>query len=65
MQSLFARELAGLDDDRADAALAAADVLTGYETYQLLTEDRGFGADEVRSVLSISLAALLTTGGTP
>jgi hypothetical protein len=64
VQTLFARELAGLDDHRADAALAAADALTSYETYQLLTEDRGFGVDEVRSVLTISLTALLTTGGT-
>jgi len=64
VQTLFARELAGLDDHRADAALAAADALTSYETYQLLTEDRSFGVDEVRSVLTISLTALLTTGGT-
>ena len=31
-----------LDDDRAEAALAAADVLTSYESFQLLTDDRGF-----------------------
>ena len=63
VRTLFAQELAALDDERAGAALAAADVLTSYETYQLLTDDRGFGVDEVRSVLTISLTALLTTGG--
>jgi len=65
VRTLFAPELAALGDDRAAAALAAADVLTSYETYQLLTDDRGFGADEVRSVLTVSLTALLTTGGSP
>ena len=64
VQTLFAPELATLDDDRAEAALASVDALTSYETYQLLTEDRGFADDEVRSVLNVSLTALLTTGGT-
>jgi len=64
VQTLFGPELAALPDDRADATLAAVDALTSYETYQLLTEDRGFGLDEVRSVLTVSLTALLTTGGT-
>jgi TetR/AcrR family transcriptional regulator, regulator of autoinduction and epiphytic fitness len=65
VRTLFAPELAALDDDRAEAALASADALTSYETFQLLTEDRGFTVDEVRSVLTISLGALLTTGGAP
>ena len=64
VRTVFAAELAALDEEQAEAALAAADALTSYETYQLLTEDRGFGVDEVRSVLTISLTALLTTGGT-
>jgi len=64
VQTLFAPELAGFDDDRADAALAAADVLTCYETFQLLTEDRGFSTEEIRTVMTVSLTAVLTTGGT-
>ena len=64
VQTLFAAELGALDDDRAEAALASVDALTSYETYQLLTEDRGFATDEIRSVLNVSLTALLSTGGT-
>ena len=47
----------------AEAALAAADVLTSFESYQLLTGDRGFAPDEVRAVLVATLTTLLTPGG--
>ena len=62
VRTLFAPELTALPDHRAMAALAAVDVLTGYETFQLLTGDRGLPTDEVHSVLVLSLTALLEPG---
>jgi TetR/AcrR family transcriptional regulator, regulator of autoinduction and epiphytic fitness len=62
VRTLFTTELTPLADDRRAAALASVDILTGYETFQLLTGDRGLSADEVRSVLTLSLTALLHPG---
>ena len=45
VRTLFAPELAAMGDGAAEAALAAADVLTTFESYQLLTVDRGFDHD--------------------
>jgi TetR/AcrR family transcriptional regulator, regulator of autoinduction and epiphytic fitness len=64
VRTLFAPELGAMDDAPAEAALAAADVLTSYESYQLLTEDQGMTPDDVRAVLTRSLTALLSPGGT-
>ncbi len=62
VRTVFAAELAALPAERASAALASVDVLTGYETFQLLTVDRGLPVDEVASVLTLSLISLLTDG---
>ena len=63
VRTLFAAELGAMDDAEAEAALAAADVVTGYEAFQLLTEDQGLDPDAVRPVLHRSLTALFTPGG--
>jgi AcrR family transcriptional regulator len=59
VRTLFAPELSAMSDGSAEAALAAADVLSGFEAYQLLTDDRGFDHDRVRAVLTASLTTLL------
>jgi len=59
LRALFATELAALPDSAAEAALAAADVLCGFESFQLLTGDQGFAVGEVRPILVANLTALL------
>jgi AcrR family transcriptional regulator len=65
VRSLFAPELTSMSDDEAEAALAAGDVLSSFESYQLLTGDQGLTVDEARSVLVGTLSALLTPGDAP
>ena len=60
VRTLFAAELASMPDGRAEAALSSADVLTSFESYQLLTGDQGFDLADARSVLIDALTALLT-----
>ena len=62
VRTLFAPELTTMADDEAEAALAAADVLTGFESYHLLTGDHGLGVERTRSILITALAVLLTPG---
>jgi AcrR family transcriptional regulator len=64
VRTLFAPELMSMNDDEAEAALATADVLASFESYQLLTGDQGLPVDEARSVLVAALAVLLTPGVT-
>jgi TetR/AcrR family transcriptional regulator of autoinduction and epiphytic fitness len=64
LRSLFAGELAAMDDDGARAALAAADVLATFEAYQLLTSDQGCSVAEAKAILGRSLSVLLSPGGT-
>jgi hypothetical protein len=52
-----------MGDDRAEWALAAADVLATYESYQLLTTDRGFPIAKAKSVVESALTLLLAPGG--
>ncbi len=59
---MFAPELSAMTDEASRATLAAADVLTGFEAFQLLTVDREFGHDEVRAVLLATLTTLLAPG---
>lgn len=59
VRSLFAAELSAMPGAEAEAALAAADVMAGFESYQLLTGDQGHGLDDVGAILTASLAALL------
>jgi len=46
----------------AEAALAAADILSGFESYQLLTGDQDLDLTAARSVLVTTLTVLLTPG---
>jgi AcrR family transcriptional regulator len=64
IRTLFAGELAAMDDDRAHSVLAAADVLATFESYQLLTTDRGFPVADAKAVMARALATLLTAGPT-
>lgn len=59
VRSLFAAELSAMPEAEAEAALAAADVLAGFESYQLLTDDQGHDLGEVQAILTASLAVLL------
>ena len=63
VRTLFTPELMSMADDDSEAALAAADVLTGFESYQLLTGDQGLTVDEAKSVLLGALVVLLTPKG--
>lgn len=63
LRSLFAPELAAMPEERAAAALAGADVLAGFESYRLLTDDQGYPADRAKEVLAEALRALLTPDG--
>ena len=62
VRSSFAAELVTMADDAAEAALAAADVLTSFESFQLLTGDQGLDMNEARSVLMATLSTLLSPG---
>ena len=62
VRTLFAPELTTMADDEAEAALAAADVLTGFESYHLLTCDHGLAVEAMRSILITALTVLLTPG---
>jgi hypothetical protein len=63
LRTLFACELAAMGDDRATSALAAADVLTAFEAYQLLTSDQGLSASEAKSAVRRALSSLLASDG--
>ncbi|MGD9704864.1 MAG: TetR/AcrR family transcriptional regulator [Acidimicrobiia bacterium] len=59
LKQLFANELATLPTARAAAVLAALDVLTSFESYQLLRTDQSLSQAECSSILVDTLAALL------
>ena len=59
VQRLFAPELAGMDEARMTSALAAADVLTSFESYQLLVEHRAMPEAQVKRVMADALTILL------
>ena len=63
VRTLFAAELTLLTDDEAEAALAAADVLASFESYQLLIGDQDLSVEEAKSILVASLTMLLARGG--
>jgi AcrR family transcriptional regulator len=56
---LFASELASRSDGDAAATLAAIDVLTSWESYHLLREDQGLGADAATAVIATGVRRLL------
>jgi len=62
ISTLFAPELAALGE-QADAALAAADVLTSFESAQLLTGDQEQSVEQSKSILTHALSALFSSGG--
>jgi len=63
LHALFSGELEAIGDARAEWALAAADVLATFESYQLLTSDQGFSLAEARTVVGRALGVLLSPDG--
>jgi AcrR family transcriptional regulator len=59
IEELFGPELAGMAEGRAAAALAAADVLTSFESCRLLLDDQALSASRARAVVVQGLLALL------
>ncbi len=64
LRTLFSDELGSMGDERAEWALAAADVLATFESYQLLITDQGFSVAEAKHVVDRALAVLLAPDGT-
>ncbi len=62
LRALFAPELAAMAPPAAKAALAAADVVTSFESCQLLRQDQGLAPERARSVVAHALTALLGPG---
>jgi AcrR family transcriptional regulator len=58
VSSLFAPELADMDERRSASTLAAVDILTSFESYRLLTEDRSMESSAAMTVVSDALSAL-------
>ena len=59
LRQLFAGELAALPAARARAALVAIDVLTSYESYQLLRDDQSLSRADASTILVDSVTTLL------
>ena len=62
VSSLFAPELAAMGEPQSEAILAAADNLTSYESYQLLTEDRSMASPEASAHVVVALTVLFGSG---
>jgi AcrR family transcriptional regulator len=60
---LFAPELAGMAPDRAASALAAADLITTFESRQLLLSDQALDPDRARALITGALLALFAGSG--
>jgi TetR/AcrR family transcriptional regulator, regulator of autoinduction and epiphytic fitness len=65
LREAFATELERASAGPPGAALAAADVLLSYESYQLLRADQGLGRDAATRVLIAALGALLAPSTVP
>jgi AcrR family transcriptional regulator len=59
---LFGPELERMSGRKAASVVAAADVLTSFESYQLLLEDQGFATEEAKAVMAESLVAVFGPG---
>jgi AcrR family transcriptional regulator len=59
LSSLFASELAAMGEAKSASTLAAIDVLTSFESYQLLIGDLSMASSEARAVVADALSALL------
>lgn len=64
IRELFAPELARMDAAEAAAALACADVLCSFESYELLRHDQRLSQARAASTLRAALARLLSPTGT-
>jgi AcrR family transcriptional regulator len=62
---LFGPELERMSGRKAASVVAAADVITSFESYQLLLDDQGFARDEAKAVMVESLVALFGAGPRP
>ncbi len=62
VSSLFAPELTAMGEPKSEAMLAAADILTSYESYQLLTEDRSMASPQASTHVVDALTALFGSG---
>ncbi len=62
VRTLFSHELDAMDGARAEAVLAAADLLTTFESYQLLTGAQGLDTQQASSLLVGALTVLLSPG---
>lgn len=58
VSSLFAPELAAMGEPAREAVLATADILTSFESYQLLTEDRSMTSSQASKHVVVALTAL-------
>jgi len=58
---LFTLELAGMEEDEARATLTAADLMTTFEAYQLLTEDQAVDPAEAEALVRAGLMLILQT----
>jgi AcrR family transcriptional regulator len=58
IERLLAPELAGLPAGRRRRALAAADVLCSFESYDMLRHDQGLGVRDVAATISEAMEAL-------
>ncbi len=59
LTGLFAAELDSLPPARRAAAVAAADVLTSWEGYDLMRNDQGLGHDDAAAAMVTALLTLL------
>ena len=63
LTTTFAPEIAALPAAGRAGAVAAADVVASWESYDLLRHDQGLAADEAAAAVRAALAALLVPGG--
>ncbi len=61
VSSLFATELAAMETGRKTATLAAAYILTSFESYRLLVEDQSMTSPEASTVVADALGVLFGT----
>ncbi len=59
LDAVFADELAALPADRRRAAVAAADVLTSWESFDLMRHDQGLSRADATAAMAAALVALL------
>lgn len=65
LRSLFAPELTSMPDDRAEAALAAADLLLSFEAFRVMAARESVDDARAKALLIDALTVLLTPGGAP